>query len=88
MAPHQWFVQPKLGLYISFGVGYCFIWYKAMREASSKDKAISSHTFFFTRLYLGIVKAEQNQFNTNENIKNVKNGRDSYPYECRLCILQ
>ena len=54
MAPHHWFVQPVVGSYISFGVGYCFIWYKAMREASSKDKAISSHTFFFIRFPLGI----------------------------------
>ena len=46
MAPHHWFVQPVVGLYISSGVGYCFIRYKAMREAPSKDKAISYHNFF------------------------------------------
>jgi hypothetical protein len=25
VAPHRWFVQPVVALYITFGVGYCFI---------------------------------------------------------------
>ena len=25
IAPHRWFVQPVVALYITFGVGYCFI---------------------------------------------------------------
>jgi hypothetical protein len=33
VAPHHWFVQPYLAPYITFGVGYCFIHSKAMREA-------------------------------------------------------
>ena len=54
MAPHHWFVQPLVGLYISFGVGCCFIHSKGNARAREWDKAISSHTFFFTRYSLGI----------------------------------
>ena len=40
MAPHRWYVQPILALYITFGVGcYCFIRTKAMREAREMGKA-------------------------------------------------
>ena len=38
VAPHHWFVQPLVALYITFGVGYCFIHAKAMREAILQDK--------------------------------------------------
>ena len=54
MAPHHWFVQPILGLYISSGVGYCFIHSKGNARAREWDKAISSHTFFFIRYSQGI----------------------------------
>ncbi len=46
LAPHHWFVLPVVAPYITFGVGYCFIHAKAMREAILQDKAISSHTLF------------------------------------------
>ena len=55
MAPHHWFVQPVVGLYISFGVGYCFIQQQGQCEKPHQlDKAVSSHTFFFIRFLLGI----------------------------------
>jgi hypothetical protein len=54
IAPHHWYVQPLLASYIFFGVGYCFIHAKAMREALLQDKAIRSHTFFIKKLRLGI----------------------------------
>ena len=54
VASHHWFVQPSVALYITFGVGYCFIHAKAMREAILQDKAISSHTLFFIRFHRGI----------------------------------
>ena len=28
VAPHRWYVQPQLATYITFGVGYCFIYSK------------------------------------------------------------
>ena len=39
IAPHRWYVQPLLALYITFGVGYCFIHSKGNAKAKSKDKA-------------------------------------------------
>ena len=39
VASHRWCVQPLLALYITFGVGYCFIHAKGSAKAKSKDKA-------------------------------------------------
>ena len=50
-------MQPVVAFCISIGVGYCFIHSKGNARACYKDKAVSSHTFFFIRFHLGIVGA-------------------------------
>ena len=58
IASHLWFVQPVVGSYISIGVGYCFIQQQGQCEKPHQlGKAVSSHTFFFIRYSLGIVRA-------------------------------
>ena len=69
MAPHHWFVHPILGLYISFGVGCCFIHAKGNAKTWSKDKAISSHTFIYIRFHPGIVGADYNKLNKMKTLK-------------------
>ena len=36
IAPHPWFVQPLLASYITFGVGYCFIYSKGEQCEEAK----------------------------------------------------
>ena len=61
VAPHRWFVQPIVALYITFGVGYCFIHSKGNAKTRVWDKAVSSHTFLFINRYsLGISLAFYN----------------------------
>ena len=54
VAPHHWFVQPLLALYITFGVGYCFIpCLRQCEKPTYRIKTISSHTLFFYPLSSG-----------------------------------
>ena len=60
IAPHRWFVQPVVALYITFGVGYCFIHSKGNAKTRVWDKAdIVPTPYFFIRFHRGIVRAKK-----------------------------